>query len=80
MAAIFATCMSEMALRQAATNGKTEWRARIARAEAALPAKMPDDAILFMAQARQDNFVQDEIDVIWVALRHGIPTVTAPLP
>lgn len=75
VATIFAACLSEMALQRASASEKTEWRARIARAEAALPAKMPDDAILFMAQRGQDNFVQDEIDAIWVALRHGIPTI-----
>lgn len=74
VAVLFAACLSEMALQRVSASEKTEWRARLATAEAALPAKIPDDAILFMAQSH-DSFLTDEIDAIWVALRHGIPTI-----
>ncbi len=53
---------------------KTEWRMRLAAIEQRVPKNLPDNPILFFGQV-DDPFYADEIDAMWVALRHGVPTL-----
>lgn len=71
---IFAVCIAEMALYDARSSKKADWRARIAVAEARLPDILPKDAILFMAQGQEQVFAE-ELDAMWVALGRGVPTL-----
>lgn len=56
------------------TSPKAEWQARLQRAEGSLPSNIKDDAILFFAQS-QGPLYADDIDGMWIALRHGTPTL-----
>ena len=53
---------------------KAEWRSRIAAIEATLPAHIDRQSILFIAQT-QGPFYADEIDAMWVAMNHQLPTL-----
>lgn len=56
------------------TSPKAEWQARLQRIEGSLPSNIKDDAILFFAQS-QGPLYADDIDGMWIALRHGKPTL-----
>lgn len=71
---VIVACIIEMAAFEAQSSKKALWRERIVTAEALLPAALPPDAILFMAQ-RDGPYYADELDAMWVALRRGIPTM-----
>jgi hypothetical protein len=70
---ILAASVTEMTLHKSPSTAKALWRERISTAEAKLPQDLPADAILFMAQGR-GPFEAEEVDAMWVALRHGIVT------
>lgn len=53
---------------------KREWRDRLETKEAAIPKRLPEDAMLFFAQSKGPWFA-DEIDAMWVSLNHGVKTV-----
>jgi hypothetical protein len=55
-------------------HSKAEWRNRLAATEFAMPANLPQNAILFYAQ-KGDAFSSDELDAMWAALNHGLPTL-----
>jgi len=55
-------------------SSKAEWRHRLETSEQAMPADLPSGSILFYAQVG-DVFYADEIDAMWVALNHGLPTL-----
>jgi hypothetical protein len=54
---------------------KREWRTRLAAREAAVPGTLPENAILFFARANDAPFYAEELDAMWAALRHGVPTL-----
>ncbi|WP_090197630.1 hypothetical protein [Pseudomonas pohangensis] len=53
---------------------KSEWRDRLSLIEATVPQEVNPDAILFFAQ-RQGPYFADELDAMWVSLRHGAKTL-----
>jgi len=55
-------------------SSKAEWRNRLAASERAVPADLAPGSILFYAQTG-DVFYADEIDAMWTALNHGLPTL-----
>lgn len=56
------------------TSPKAEWQARLQQTERSLPANIKDDAILFFAQSHGPLYA-DDIDGMWIGLRHGHPTL-----
>ncbi|WP_047549806.1 hypothetical protein [Methylotenera sp. G11] len=64
----------EFAATAPVVSSKAEWRHRLEAREQAMPTGLPPGAILFYAQAG-DIFYADEIDAMWVALNHGLPTL-----
>jgi hypothetical protein len=56
------------------TSAKEKWRKRMVACEAVFPQNLPQDAILFFAQ-REGPFYADEIDAMWCALKHKLPTM-----
>lgn len=70
--------IAEMMQNTAHTSSRQEWRDRIAAAEAvfdaAAPGGLSGDSILFMAQ-RDGPYFANELDAMWVAARHGVPTM-----
>ena len=56
------------------TSLKADWRKRLAETESILPKQLPKDAIVFFAQSK-GPFYADELDTMWVALRHGVKTL-----
>jgi hypothetical protein len=55
-------------------SSKAEWRNRLVTSELAMPANLPKNAILFYAQ-KGDDFSFDELDAMWTAFNHGLPTL-----
>lgn len=55
-------------------SNKTEWRDRLSLIEATVPQGIKPDSILFFAQ-REGPFYADELDAMWVSLRHGVKTL-----
>lgn len=53
---------------------KIEWRDRLSLIEATVPQGINPDSILFFAQ-REGPFYADELDAMWVSLRHGVKTL-----
>lgn len=53
---------------------KNEWRDRLSLLEASVPQNINPDTVLFFAQ-RQGPYFADELDAMWVALRHGVKTL-----
>ena len=64
----------ESSLIQMNASKKTEWRDRIAQKEAILPTQLNAGDVLFFAQ-NTGPFYADELDAMWVALRHGVDTL-----
>jgi len=56
------------------SSSKAEWRNRLAASERAMPTDLVPGSILFYAQTGE-TFYADEIDAMWTALNHGLPTL-----
>jgi hypothetical protein len=60
------------------SSAKSEWRSRMAAAEAAYvdmgPADLANDAVIFIAQ-RDGPFYADELDVMWLSLARNVTTM-----
>lgn len=72
--AILPLLLLESATTSMYVSNKNEWRYRLALIEASVPKHMSPDAMLFFAQ-RQGPYFADELDAMWVALRHGVKTL-----
>lgn len=55
-------------------SNKNEWRDRLSLIEASVPQGVNPDSMLFFAQ-RQGPYFADELDAMWVSLRHGVKTL-----
>jgi hypothetical protein len=55
-------------------SNKNEWRDRLSLIEVSVPQNINPDTVLFFAQ-RQGPYFADELDAMWVALRHGVKTL-----
>ena len=64
----------EFSATAAYVSSKEEWRSRLIAHESAIPAVLPKQPILFFAQS-SGPFYADELDAMWVSLRHGYPTL-----
>jgi hypothetical protein len=64
----------EAALVDMPTSAKQEWRDRSAALETQLPDVVDQNRILFVAQRSGPNYA-DELDVMWYALKAGVPTM-----
>ena len=53
---------------------KANWRERVAYLENIVPKTINKDSVLFIAQSRGPSYA-DELDAMWVALNHGVPTL-----
>lgn len=53
---------------------KEVWRRHLYVAENKFPKQLPADAIVFYAQGK-GPFYEDELDAMWVALKHGVKTL-----
>jgi hypothetical protein len=53
---------------------KAEWRNRLAFIESVIPNEIQQNPILFSAQ-QEGQFDADELDAMWIGLRHGWPTL-----
>ena len=71
---IAAVAIVEMSMHRSYSAPKEHWRARMAFAEARMPATLPADAILFMSQ-QTGPFVTADLEAMWIALERGIPTL-----
>jgi hypothetical protein len=64
----------EAATTSMGVSSKESWRQRVLALEAVVPKKISDNSILFFAQ-RSGPIYADEIDAMWVSLRHDKQTM-----
>ena len=64
----------EFSATQAYVSSKEDWRGRLVADESAIPTVLPQRPVLFFAQS-SGPFFADELDAMWVSLRHGYPTL-----
>jgi hypothetical protein len=66
--------IAEASMTSALTSSKTLWRDRVSSLEATLPKNIKPHSVLFFSQ-RAGPFYADELDAMWVALRHNFKTM-----
>lgn len=64
----------EAAMTSMYTSSKEFWRQRTSMLYEVVPKNLADNAILFFAQ-RSDPYFADELDAMWVSLKHGKKTM-----
>jgi len=72
---ILPVLLLEMSMTSMSTSPKEIWRLRVSQADQLVPADLPKDAIIFMAQRKGPGFSADELDAMWVALNRGVNTL-----
>lgn len=65
----------EVGLTSMPTSSKAEWRQRIVVAEARIPASLPDESVLFLAEHSSEKPYLDELDAMWASLNRGLRTL-----
>jgi hypothetical protein len=71
---IFPLLLLEFAATSMYVSNKTEWHDRLSIIEATVPPGIKPDSILFFAQRQGPSFA-DELDAMWVSLKHGVKTL-----
>lgn len=66
--------IAEAAMTSMGVSSKESWRQRPSVLDSVVPENLPDDSILFFAQRSGPPFA-DELDAMWVSLRHGKKTM-----
>lgn len=66
--------IAEAAMTSMGVSSKESWRQRPSVLDSIVPENLPDDSILFFAQRSGPPFA-DELDAMWVSLRHGKKTM-----
>jgi hypothetical protein len=71
---IIPTMIFEFSATSPPVSAKSEWRKRLAAKELLFPKQLRPDSIVFFAQST-GPFYADELDAMWVAINHGVPTL-----